>query len=561
MDRNRYDRRYDDGRRGGESYRPLDRLPRRSPRPDTRFGRSPVRNRSPAPIRPTADTWAPSGRARPRSRSPGTFRRRSRTPPIRGGDRPSSYAGRPRSPPLRRFSPRRENGRSPPRPPRRSRSPPPPLASRRSSFSRGGSPGLKRVREPSPVGYTVRSPKRERIASPPRNRYDRPRSPIRPEEPRWQDHIRRSPDRRESWREPYGGRSWRRPSPSPPVRSGPNSGPGSSATSRRSSPPPRMDRLGRGYGGPAAQAPAYPNRAQPSATLRSRSPQYSSKPISRPTDTADTKPGRPFSPPRGPRGTITSAPSIRPPDASPAVRIDREKDFNRALGPPSREPLTQTSTNDNLAPNINSSRAPTSDKNQAISPPSGPTAPKGVELSTRGGHAALLSAPTRPKGASGPHFSREPGLREPTRGGSIRRPNHGPSYHGPPAGSRRGPSPTHVSYDSHRPSFRHGSSSSATYPRTQRFTNHLSGLPSIVPGGKPLPSSLDPSFEKRISQLEADKERLLEVIAEKQKAKRGSLREWDKLTRESATGALRSELAEGHLQRMAEGDDIGGAAF
>ncbi|EAS30858.3 uncharacterized protein CIMG_06337 [Coccidioides immitis RS] len=565
MDRDRYDRRYDEGRRGGESYRPADRLPRRSPRPDIRFGRSPVRNRSPPPIRPTADTWAPSDRARPRSRSPGAFRRRSRSPPYRGGDRASGYGGRPRSPPPpRRFSPRRENGRSPPRSYRRSRSPPA-YASRRSSFSRGGSPGCqKRAREASPTGYAPRSPKRERIASPPRSRYDRPRSPpIRPEESRVYDHMRpRSPDRRDGWRESYGGRSWRRRSPSPLARSGPNSGPGSSSTSRRSSPPPRTDR-GRGYGSSISQAPAYSSRAHPSSTLPPRSPPppFSSKPLSRPGGPVETRPSRPHSPPRGPRSGLSNTPSnSRALEPSPGASVERERDFGWTPRPASREPSSQIPINDNQMAKTIPPRAPSSNSAQAISPPPGPSGPKGAEMSVRGGHAALLSAPTRPKGAAGPHYSREPVPRDSPRGGSLRRPNHGPPYHGPPPGSRGARSPSSVGYDSHRPPFRHGNSTSTTYPRTQRFTNHLSGLPSVIPGGKLVPSGLDPAYEKRIAQLEADKERLLEQIAEKQKSKRTSLREWDKLSRESATGALRSELAEGHLQRMAEGDDIGGGA-
>ena len=80
----------------------------------------------------------------------------------------------------------------------------------------------------------------------------------------------------------------------------------------------------------------------------------------------------------------------------------------------------------------------------------------------------------------------------------------------------------------------------------------------VIPGGKLLLSGLDPSSEKRLTQLELDKEKLLEQIAEKQKVKRAGLRDWDRLDRESATSALRSELADGHLQRMVEGDGVGG---
>jgi len=80
-------------------------------------------------------------------------------------------------------------------------------------------------------------------------------------------------------------------------------------------------------------------------------------------------------------------------------------------------------------------------------------------------------------------------------------------------------------------------------------------MPTILAGGKLLPSILDPAAEKRLSQLEADKVRLLEQISEKQSSKGAELKDWDRLDRESATGALRSELAEGHLQRITEGED------
>ncbi|KAF3479571.1 uncharacterized protein GIQ15_06547 [Arthroderma uncinatum] len=195
---------------------------------------------------------------------------------------------------------------------------------------------------------------------------------------------------------------------------------------------------------------------------------------------------------------------------------------------------------------------------------------------------ALLSAPTRPKGASGPGFNRDgppTGPRESMRPGSGPIPGPGPgpgpssirrsSTHAPPpqhhghppsgprgAGGSPAPGPGHEARP--RPPFRHGNGTSTTYPRTQRFTNHLAGLPTTVPGGKLLPSGLDPTTEKRLAQLEADKEKLLEQISEKQKAKRASLREWDKLSRESETGALRTDLADGHLQRMSETEGIGG---
>lgn len=86
-------------------------------------------------------------------------------------------------------------------------------------------------------------------------------------------------------------------------------------------------------------------------------------------------------------------------------------------------------------------------------------------------------------------------------------------------------------------------------------------MPAIVPGGKLLPSGLDPQAEKRLAQLEEDKKKLLEAIEDKQKQKRAGLREWDKAERESAREGLKSELAEGHLDRMTGEGGMGGSAF
>ncbi|KAJ5603551.1 hypothetical protein N7537_006507 [Penicillium hordei] len=87
--------------------------------------------------------------------------------------------------------------------------------------------------------------------------------------------------------------------------------------------------------------------------------------------------------------------------------------------------------------------------------------------------------------------------------------------------------------------------------------NHLAGLCTIIPEGRSLPLLLDPAVEKRLAQLDVDKEKLLEQITETQRSKRAELRDWDRLDRESSICALKSELAEGHLQRMAD-ESIGG---
>ena len=103
------------------------------------------------------------------------------------------------------------------------------------------------------------------------------------------------------------------------------------------------------------------------------------------------------------------------------------------------------------------------------------------------------------------------------------------------------------------PAFRGSSNStSTTYPRTQRFNPVLSGIGTIVEGGRKQPSLMDTEHEKKLQQLEDDKRKLEAAIDEKQRKKRSDLRDWDKLEREAKSSQLRSELAEGHLERLSE---------
>ena len=86
-------------------------------------------------------------------------------------------------------------------------------------------------------------------------------------------------------------------------------------------------------------------------------------------------------------------------------------------------------------------------------------------------------------------------------------------------------------------------------------------MPSIVNGGKAAPSGLDPAAEKRLQQIEDEKKKLEEMIAEKQRVKRQGLREWETKERESARDGLRSDLAEQGLENMGMGEGTTGAAF
>lgn len=196
----------------------------------------------------------------------------------------------------------------------------------------------------------------------------------------------------------------------------------------------------------------------------------------------------------------------------------------------------------------------------AISPPAGPSS-----SSTPGPGPAfrpsnpVLAAPTRPRGGGGRgyggdyprDFSGPPPPRRASghwgggRGGTS-------YYGGPPSGPRGGP-------PSYAPPFRGSSNStSTTYPRTQRFRDHLSDLPKEVPGGQKAPELYDKS---KIIKLEDEARKLRDAIAAKEANKRQRLREWDVLEREGSNVSLRADLAEQQLRSLNGEGEAGGAAF
>ncbi|KAJ5889727.1 hypothetical protein N7504_010537 [Penicillium tannophilum] len=207
------------------------------------------------------------------------------------------------------------------------------------------------------------------------------------------------------------------------------------------------------------------------------------------------------------------------------------------------------------------SHIPTQPRNTGIrqSPPSGPShGPKTIPSQPRGSHnTSFLSAPTRPR--RGPPGSRDgpwPSAPMARRGPSMTAPHPTPSG---PRASFTPPVPGG--------NFRHpGSRQNSTAPvvsssPVSKPPNHLVGLYTLIPGGRTLPSALDGATEKRLSQLESDQEKLLEQMAESQRLKRAGLRDWDRLDHESSICALKSDLAEGHLQRMADEAIGGGIPF
>lgn len=106
-------------------------------------------------------------------------------------------------------------------------------------------------------------------------------------------------------------------------------------------------------------------------------------------------------------------------------------------------------------------------------------------------------------------------------------------------------------------------SSSSTYPRTQRFNTtqqYLQTQEKIIPGGKLLPSGLSADQEKKMRQLEVDADRLRADIEDKQASKREAINEWEVRERENARDEYRTELALESAQKL-EDEDTRMAAF
>ncbi|KAI9891681.1 MAG: hypothetical protein M1814_002431 [Vezdaea aestivalis] len=182
-------------------------------------------------------------------------------------------------------------------------------------------------------------------------------------------------------------------------------------------------------------------------------------------------------------------------------------------------------------------------------PPTGPatSVPVSSAPPPRSGNVNLLSAPREPRGGGG---------------GRVIIPRRESHHNGPPpefrrggpSGYSRGPRPSFGG----PPMFRSNNSSSTTYPRSQRFNNPLNDLPRILPGGK-----TNPAFDvsDKLKKLEADKQKLEEVLAEKETKKRAALRDWDRLERDSMRETLRAELADEQIKTLSGEGGSGGSAF
>ena len=528
---------YDDRdyHRGGESYRPSDRGGRSPPRLDSYRGgaRSPPRRQR----SPYDSSYSRGGRGddRRRSRSP---IRRSPSPSRRSRGDDHSYRVRDRTPPRlpeRRRSPIRR--RPTPSPPRNS--------------NRDNSPPRRRPRDPTPPSsYRQRSPppRQGRYNDSDRDGYSRSYQA--------RDEPRRFP--KENNYRP------RERSRTPPRHSAHNSRGETPLSSRRSSPRPHADRarmVDRG-------SPGHTSLRQDPPPSDRRSPAYRSREHSPP-------------PPR----RAQSPPLVRSPARESLPRRERERERERTPPPREREPPLSNGVTPIVRPNAPPSssfeRAPPSGPSSSRydnfhrdpapafsgqSPSSASPAPSSHVRPPTGpsSRSTPISVPTQPRG--NPYVPRESGYGE-GRGRHFNGPPpRQPSHDGNPmipTGPRGGPGafnpgPSHFVASRGPPPFRSNNSTSTTYPRTQRFNSHLSGGPTIIEGGKKLPSVFDPDKEKKLLQLEEDKKKLMVQIEEKQRLKRQGLREWEKAERESARESLRSELAEGHLERLSGEVGAGG---
>lgn len=515
--------RFDD-HRGGESYRPG------SSRGFGRRSRSPPRIRSP-PTRLVADTWAPSSnRKYSRHRSPSApSRRRSRSP--QSFTRTPGIGSYPRAYPPRRFSPRRDlRHRSPPPVPRRPRS------SFRGDRAReigwGPSSTSRHSREPSAdreYGYYQRGRRQ-----PSDGRHTRSRSSSRHKTPF--DDGRRVMAATRARSPLFGGRRGRDVPPS--RHAGQKSWSRSPSSKRHSASAPMFN---------SKRSTPLDDRTEPlSRGNQSRSPQ--TRDIS---GRRALKDGVVVSDQIDNSSSIFQIPETRTqsptadkgPERSSSIQIDVESSRHFHAPDPSGQNQTSYPSNAPSQPKAFSTIG-----NHKSSPPGLPHPPKPLPSHARASSISLLSAPTKPRGNY--NFKESNWGSTSMRRGLLPLASHGLSV------APRSSQSSATGVDSQRPIFsRSGSVHGTSSAGTTKYSRYLAGLQTVLPGGRLTPFDFDTITERRLSQLESDRDRLLDQIAERQSSKRAGLRDWDRLDRESSVCALKSELAESHLQCITDAEN------
>jgi hypothetical protein len=71
----------------------------------------------------------------------------------------------------------------------------------------------------------------------------------------------------------------------------------------------------------------------------------------------------------------------------------------------------------------------------------------------------------------------------------------------------------------------------------------------------------DSAITERLTKLQLEQQKIERELAEKLEKKRKSVRQWEKLDRESSREGLKGELAEKQVRMMAGEGGLGGAAF
>ncbi|WPH04058.1 Hypothetical protein R9X50_00694200 [Acrodontium crateriforme] len=579
--------------RGGDSYRvrprspislredlPRDDLFRREPPrdyPDERVdrvirddrdrgysSRSPLprfRDRSPLPLKRTRESSPVGSRGR-RSPPPAKRERLASPPRSRYDDYPNSRAA---SPPRRRYSPEpsRERRLSPPRGVtrdyrlrsrsplarndrvdprsvddwRRPRSPSLPRYGRQDYISDDAartSGSNSRRPSPPPVHSSRLAPLDDRPARlPPTDSYDnrepyRARSPERRREsPQTRPRERDYPDERD-----YSVNDDRIPPPREPYRNDDNlvsrvppSGPSNLRNSTTMAPP---------------TAPV-----STSVTLQTRAPAVS--PPSGPRGTA------PPSAPRGhtsygndyaPRGRGGFNPGFRGRGGGPVSGFGRgdgfsrdQQDFNSAppSGPRGSAPLAAKPP----FPTANNTTSTTYARTQRFGPNGQPIpegAPSGLSANTG---VATGAPPTGPKAQRRPTDSPVDNRRPSELTVDFRRPS---------MDTRRPPEP---------PTQPRQTLEAPVRPRGPAGPHPaIASFPVEVPGGVPPAPLVDTS---RVQKLQQEAERLRHAIDEREQKKRKSLREWDRLSRDTEQATFRSQLAEEGLQKLELDGRVSGA--
>lgn len=132
--------------------------------------------------------------------------------------------------------------------------------------------------------------------------------------------------------------------------------------------------------------------------------------------------------------------------------------------------------------------------------------------------------------------------------------------------SSSGPSPSLTSAKPFNPPTGPAPQQHPNAPRQTLAQTLMSGMPPIIPGGKPDPNlaplttGVTKELEPHHRRLREEEERVREEIRARQEKLRKNLRIWDKLERESKAFELKSDLSEKSLKNLA-GEGLGGAAF